>query len=58
MMKAKKGRMMRHPYATLAVFGLAATGAISITQKVKGFFKDKTTCVSNMVKGMKPEGEN
>ena len=57
MIKSKKGRMMRHPYATIAILGLAATGAVSITQKVKCFVKEKGSCVTNMVKGMKNSEE-
>ena len=49
MLKAKKGRIMRHPYLSLAVIGLAVTGAISISNKVKGFFKHKADCVGNML---------
>ena len=48
---------MRHPYATIAILGLAATGAVSITQKVKCFVKEKGSCVTNMVKGMKNSEE-
>lgn len=53
MLNGKKGRMMRHPYASLAFFGLAATGVVSITKKTKKFFKEKMRCVSDAVKDMK-----
>ena len=53
MLKSKKGCIMRHPYLTITVLGLAATGAISISPRVKGFLKEKSCCVTNMVKGMK-----
>ena len=52
MFNRKKGRMMRHPYATLAVLGLAAVGVISISEKMKCFFGDKARCVSNMLSSM------
>ena len=55
MFSGKKGRMMRHPYLTLTVLGLATVGAISITEKVKYFFYDKTRCVSNMLTSMKKD---
>lgn len=55
MLKARKGHIMRHPYLTLAVLGLAVTGAVTITNRAKYFFMDKGRCVSNMVKGMKSE---
>lgn len=53
MFNSKKGRIMRHPYVTLAVVGLAAVGAVSIGEKVKGFCCEKTKCVSNMLTSMK-----
>jgi hypothetical protein len=48
----KKGGIMRHPYATLLVMGLAAVGVISISEKVKCFFGDKARCVGNMISSM------
>ena len=57
MFNGKKGRMMRHPYATLAVLGLAAVGAWSISEKVKCFLGGKANCVGNMISSMS-KGEN
>ena len=54
----KKGKIMRHPYATMIVLGLATVGAISITSKVKQFFKDKGMCVGNMINGMHRDHED
>lgn len=53
MFNSKKGRIMRHPYLALTVLGLAAVGAVSIGEKVKGFCCEKTRCVSNMLTNMK-----
>jgi hypothetical protein len=53
MLKGKKCHIMRHPYLTLAVLGLAATGAVAITNRVRGFLTDKTRCVGNMVKSIR-----
>jgi hypothetical protein len=53
----KKGKIMRHPYATIVVLGLATVGAISITSKVKQFFKEKSCCVGNMFNGIKQNHE-
>lgn len=53
MFNAKKGRIMRHPYATLLLVGLATVGAISIGEKVKGFCSDKTRCVGDMIAGIR-----
>lgn len=50
MFNNKKGCIMRHPYATLIVLGLAAVGAMSVGEKVKCFFYTKTRCFSNMLK--------
>ena len=49
----KKSRIMRHPYLTLAVLGLAVAGAITITNNVRDFISDKSRCVGNMVKSVK-----
>ena len=51
----KNGRKMRYPYARLALFGLAATGAASIFNKSKRFIKNKMNSVSDMMKSMKYE---
>ena len=45
--------MMRHPYAFMAIFGLATAGVVSITNKTKKFFKEKMKCMSDAVKDMK-----
>ena len=50
---SKKGRMMRHPYLSIAVLGLAAAGAVSITNKVKDFVKDKAGCITGMMQSVK-----
>ena len=50
MLNNKKGRMMRHPYASLAIFSLATAGVVSITKKTKKFFKEKVKCMSDAVK--------
>jgi hypothetical protein len=41
---------MRHPYAALTVFSLAAAGAISLTNKTKKLIKEKSKNVSDMIK--------
>ena len=53
MYKSKKGRMMRHPYATLAVVGLAAAGAVSLTNKTKKLITEKSAALTGMMKKMK-----
>ena len=53
MFNNKKGQMMRHPYATLAIIGLATAGAIGITNKIKSVFTCKKDNISCMMKGMK-----
>lgn len=53
MFSHKKGSIMRHPYVTIAVLGLAAVGAIGIGQKVKGFVDSKAKCLTGMMSGMK-----
>ena len=51
----KNGRKMRHPYAKLAILGLAATGAWSIVSKTKQFAKEKINSISSVVKGTRYE---
>ena len=58
MFNSKKGSIMRHPYVTLTVLGLAAVGAVGIGQKVKGLVMSKTRCISGMVSGMKKDTQN
>lgn len=53
MFNNKKGHIMRHPYATLAIIGLAAAGAISIGEKIKCFCSGKSKTISNMMSSMK-----
>ena len=53
MFKGKKSHIMRHPYLTLAVLGLAVTGAVTITNSIRGFISDKTRCLGNMVKSVR-----
>ena len=55
MFKGNKSHIMRHPYLSLAVFGLAVTGAVTITNSIRGFIGDKSRCLTNMVKSMKDE---
>ena len=53
MFSHKKGSIMRHPYVTIAIIGLAAVGAVGIGQKVKGFVDSKAKCLGGMISGMK-----
>ena len=50
MIKVKKPYIMRHPYLTLMVFGLAAIGAISITNGLRSFVQEKGRCIEGMIK--------
>ena len=50
MIFGRKGQKKRHPYVTLAVFGLVAAGALSIYSKGKRFFKEKCDCAREMMK--------
>jgi hypothetical protein len=52
MFNRKKGGIMRHPYATLVVLGLAGVGVLSISEKAKSFFNGKIKCVGNMITSM------
>ena len=51
----KNGRKMRHPYATMAVLGLAATGVVSIVNKGKKFVKNQKNKIVSTMNGMKYE---
>ena len=53
MLKGKKCHLMRHPYLTLAILGLAVTGAVTITNSVRSFISDKSRCVGNMMKSVR-----
>ena len=53
MFNGKKSHIMRHPYLTLMVFGLATVGAMTITKGVKDYFCDKGRCVTNMMKSVR-----
>ncbi len=55
MFQSKKGHIMRHPYATLVIIGLATAGAMSIGEKVKSFCSGKTKCLSGMMHSMKKD---
>jgi len=57
MFNGKKGRIMRHPYATLAIVGLAAMGAVSIGEKVRGFVSNKSKMLGHMMVGMKKDSQ-
>lgn len=48
MLSMNKERKKRHPYATLAVFTLAAASMINITNKAKRFVKTKSEQVVDM----------
>ena len=49
----KKDHKRRNPYMGIALFGLAATGVVSIISKGKRFIKEKTESVTNMMREMK-----
>lgn len=53
MFNGKKSHIMRHPYATLALLGLAAAGAVSIGERVRSFVSGKARCIGNMTAGMR-----
>lgn len=53
MFNCKKGSIMRHPYVTLVIIGLATAGAITIGEKIKSFCSCKTRSLSTMMSGMK-----
>lgn len=50
MFSSKKSGIMRHPYATLAIIGLATAGVITIGAKVKGMVSDKMLPIGLMMK--------
>lgn len=58
MLKGKKCHIMRHPYLTLTVMGLAAVGVMTITNKVRSFMSDKGRCVSGMMKSVRMDENN
>ena len=41
MIFGKKGQKKRHPYLGIAMFSLAAAGAVSLYNRGKSFVKDK-----------------
>ena len=43
-----KEQRKKHPYATLAVFTLAAASMINVTNRAKKFVKNKTDMVMDM----------
>lgn len=55
MFNNKKPNILRHPYATLMIVGLAAAGAISIGEKIKSFCSSKTKCLEGMMHSMKKD---
>lgn len=50
MFKDKNQKKKHHPYRGLAVFTLAAAGMISLTNRVKGFFREKMNMISSFMK--------
>lgn len=57
MFNGKKGRIMRHPYATLTLVGLAAVGVISIGDRIKSFIGGKACCIGNMMRSMRKSND-
>ena len=55
MFNGKKGRIMRHPYATLTLVGLAAVGVVSIGDRVRSFVTGKACCIGNMMRSLKKD---
>ena len=49
-MSGTRSGKKRHPYAALAVFTVAAAGAINLTRRVKRFVKCKVEALTDMVK--------
>ena len=55
MIMGKKGKIMRHPYAMLAIIGLATAGALTIGSKVKSLVCDKMADMKGLMHNMKKE---
>ena len=55
MFMGKKGKIMRHPYAMLAIIGLATAGALTIGGKVKGLIDDKMADMKGLMHNMKKD---
>lgn len=47
MFKGKSMGIMRHPYATLTIIGLATAGALSIASRVKTMLQGKMKTMEN-----------
>ena len=47
------GGIMRHPYATLLIIGLATAGALSIGGRIKHFCSCKARGLTTMMNGMR-----
>lgn len=58
MFNNKKAGILRHPYATLVIVGLAAAGAMSIGEKIKNLCAGKTKCLEGMMHSMKKDVMN
>ena len=48
--QVNKERRKKHPYATLAVFTIAAASMINVANKAKNFVKNKTEMLTDMIK--------
>ena len=57
MFNNKKSQIMRHPYITLALVGLATVGVVSISEKVKRFCKCKGHSMPNILCRMKSDSD-
>ena len=58
MLKGKKCHIMRHPYLTLTVVGLAAVGVMTITNRLRSFMNDKGHLVGGMMKSVREDVNN
>ena len=58
MFNGKKGRIVRHPYLTLTLVGLATVGAVSISEKVKELMNGRMKGMSGVMSGMKKSNIN